>query len=146
MIHALIAVALACSAPEFHQLDFWIGDWNVFERDGGAYSAHVRVEPILDGCALHEVYEDPSGLKGESFSTYDRSRKLWHQTWVTNRGQLLTIEGGMQHGRMILTGGNGKLVRGTWEPVEGGVRESAVTSTDGGRTWTPWFDLMFRKR
>lgn len=34
--------------------------------------------------------------------------------------------------------------RGVWKPEKGGVRESAVTSADGGKTWEPWFDLMFR--
>lgn len=37
-----------------------------------------------------------------------------------------------------------KLVRGSWKPVNDGVRETAVTSLDGGKTWTPWFDLVFR--
>jgi hypothetical protein len=36
------------------------------------------------------------------------------------------------------------LVRGTWRAVEGAVREIAVKSSDGGKTWTPWFDLTFR--
>jgi ketosteroid isomerase-like protein len=26
------------------------------------------------------------------------------------------------------------------------VRETTVTSTDGGKTWKPWFDLIFRAR
>ena len=50
---------------------------------------------------------------------------------------------------MVLTGVDhakgGRLVRGTWKPENGGVRETAVTSTDGGRTWKPWFDLVFRR-
>lgn len=146
------APAAACTAAEYRQLDFWIGDWDVFESDGVTKAAQVRVDKILDGCALHERYEDPTGLKGESFSIYDASRKTWHQTWVTNRGQLLTIEGRMEGGKLILAGadrtknGEERLVRGTWEPVSGGVRESAMTSTDGGRTWKPWFDLLFRPR
>jgi hypothetical protein len=28
----------------------------------------------------------------------------------------------------------------------GVVRETAVTSTDGGKTWQQWFDLVFRQR
>jgi hypothetical protein len=31
-----------------------------------------------------------------------------------------------------------------WKPVNGGVRETAFSSTNGGKTWKPWFDLMFR--
>lgn len=40
--------------------------------------------------------------------------------------------------------GEERQVRGTWKPMTGGVREIGVASTDGGKTWQPWFDLMFR--
>jgi len=63
-----------------------------------------RIESMLGGCAIREVYEQTDGLVGESFSVYDSSRRVWHQSWVTNRGQLLTLEGGMSAGKMILTG------------------------------------------
>jgi hypothetical protein len=141
----------ACAGPEFKQFDFWIGDWDTFAfATPTVKTAHVRVEPILDSCVLRETYEGANGLNGQSFSTFDVTRKLWHQTWVTNRGQLLMIEGALQGGAMILNGadrtaeGSERLVRGTWMPIAGGVREIAVTSTDGGHTWTPWFDLLFR--
>lgn len=147
----------ACSAPEFHQFDFWAGDWDAFEIDNPHTPvARTRVDRILDGCVLLEDYQDTSGSHGQSFSIYDASRKVWHQSWVTNRGKLLVIEGTMQSGEMVLSGvdhtGDGnsndnrkeKLVRGDWKPVNGGVRETAVTSLDGGKTWTPWFELVFR--
>jgi ketosteroid isomerase-like protein len=82
----------------------------------------------------------------------DSGRKIWHQTWVTNRGRLLTIEGGPQNGSIVLNGAyyldNAQevRVRGTWTSVADGVRESAVTSWDGGKSWKPWFDLSFRPR
>lgn len=141
-----------CTAAEHHQFDFWVGDWNVFEADGVTKAARVRVERALDGCALRELYEDGTGMKGESLSAYDALRKVWHQTWMTNRGQLLMIEGKMQGDAMVLSGtyrdANGKQLqaRGTWKRVPDGVRETAVTSTDGGKTWKPWFDLIFRPR
>lgn len=145
------AASAACSAPEYHQLDFWIGDWDVFDVDKPEVkSAHVRVDSILDGCVLHEQYEDPTGAKGESFSIYDATRGVWHQTWVTNHGRLLTIEGNFDNGEMVLSGadrtidGKERHIRGVWKAVRGGVRETAVTSLDGGKTWQPWFDLMFR--
>ena len=143
----------ACSTPEYRQFDFWIGDWDALDvSDPTTISAHIRVDPILDGCALQETYEGANGLKGQSFSTYDRSRGVWHQSWVTNRGQLLVIEGKLQGGAMLLTGydrtadGKPRLVRGIWKPDRAGVRETAATSTDNGVTWSPWFDLLFRPR
>jgi hypothetical protein len=140
----------SCTAPEYRQFDFWLGDWDAFDMDKPNIKvAHVRVDRILDGCVLREDYQDTNGLKGQSFSLFDTSRKVWHQSWVTNRGQLLILEGKVEGGDMVLRGedhaaGGRALVRGTWKAVDKGVRETAVTSTDGGKTWKPWFDLLFR--
>lgn len=140
----------ACLAPEYHQFDFWAGDWDVSDVGSTAVNARVHVDSILDGCALREDYQDIAGTKGQSFSIYDATRKVWHQTWVTNSGRLLEIEGTLQMGEMILSGsdrtarGDERRVRGVWIPVAGGVRETAVTSMDGGKSWKPWFDLLFR--
>ena len=140
-----------CTAPEYHQFDFFAGDWDAY--DAGAPEkvvARNRVTPMLDGCALRENYEEPGGHTGESFSTYDAGRHVWHQSWVTNDGQLLLLDGHFDGRRMVLTAtetltdGTRRLVRGIWYPDSGGVRETADRSTDGGKTWTPWFDIVFR--
>lgn len=52
----------------------------------------LKVDRLLDGCVLREEYAGSEGHKGESLSIYDASRKVWHQTWVMNRGELLVIE------------------------------------------------------
>ncbi|MBZ5663025.1 MAG: nuclear transport factor 2 family protein [Acidobacteriia bacterium] len=137
----------SCAAPAYRQFDFWAGDWDVVDVGSPAKVAHVRVDLILDGCVLREDYQGADGHKGQSFTIYDAARNIWHQSWVTNRGQLLEIEGKIEAGEMVLSGEDhaaGALVRGTWKPVNGEVRETAVTSTDAGKTWKPWFDLMFR--
>jgi ketosteroid isomerase-like protein len=143
--------AESCLAPEYRQFDFWIGDWDVFDVDDPATAvATIRVDRILDGCVLREDYQGSDGLKGVSLSIYDASRRVWQQSWVTNHGRLLVIEGNLRADKMILAGaytsasGEETLVRGIWKPVNGDVSEKAVTSTDGGKTWKPWFDLVFR--
>jgi ketosteroid isomerase-like protein len=145
------AKADACTAAEYRQFDFWIGDWDVFDVDSpGKQVARVRVDRILDGCVLREDYQDTDGHKGQSFTIYDAPRKVWHQSWVTNRGQLLQLDGRLEASEILLSAvertnaGKERQIRGTWRPVEGGVRESAVTSMDGGTTWVPWFDLLFK--
>src|SRR4051812_31083719 len=86
-----------CTGAAYHEFDFTAGDWDVF--DVGTPSTIVarnHITPMADGCALREVYEQRDGLRGESFSVYDSTRKVWHQSWVTNRGTLLLLEGGLR--------------------------------------------------
>jgi hypothetical protein len=144
------ARSASCMAPEYRQFDFWAGDWDAFETDSQTKVAGTRVDVLLNGCVLRENYEGTDGHSGQSFTIYDASRQVWHQTWVTNRGQLLVVEGKIQNGEVVLSGvdrlagGKKRNVRGVWKPVNAGVRETAQTSTDGGKTWKLWFDLVFR--
>ncbi|GAA0706472.1 hypothetical protein [Dokdonella soli] len=140
-----------CRAPEYRQFDFWLGDWDTYRvnKPGQPSVARNRVTSILGGCVLFEVYERNDGYTGESFTTYDATRKLWHQSWVTNEGELLVAEGTQQGKRIVLTGASRdakgeSLLKVSWEPQADGVREIAEESRDGGKTWTPSFDILFR--
>lgn len=143
-----------CSAAEYHQMDFWIGDWDTFETDAptGPSEARARVTAAAQGCAIHELYEQNDGLIGDSLLSYDAVRKQWQQTWITNRGAIMVLHGGLKDGVMVLEGdahlNNGTTVRQriSWQKQKDGVREWAVMSKDGGKTWTPAFDVVFRKR
>ncbi len=141
-----------CAGRAYHEFDFWIGDWDAFDvGKPNAIIARNSVDSILGGCVVREDYRAPDGMEGQSFSIYDATRKIWHQTWVTNRGRLLVIEGNYRNGEMAMSGvdrtmdGKERHIRGVWRPVRDGVRETAATSTDGGKTWKPWFDMIFRK-
>ena len=157
---AIVAVALIagpamagsphCVAPEYRQLDFWLGNWKAYDNNGkGPYVARDAVTAILDGCVILERYRQNDGHEGNGVTLYDASRRLWHQTWVTNSGELLIIEGRFRHGVLTMSGNNlgrdGTRVwyRATWERQGTGVRETAVASKDGGRSWRPAFDLLF---
>ncbi len=110
-----------------------------------------RVDVIADGCAIHELYEQSDGLIGDSILSLDPVRKVWQQTWVTNRGSLMVIAGGLNdrsltlEGEMHVRDGATYRQRITWKPQGSGVRESSVMSKDGGKTWVPAFDVLFEK-
>lgn len=103
-LSAYAASSKPCVASEYRQFDFWVGDWDAFDVGSPTRVARTQVSRLLDGCVVREEYEGTNGLKGQSFSIYDASRRLWHQSWVTNRGQLLVIEGKMESGEMVLSG------------------------------------------
>jgi hypothetical protein len=141
-----------CTAAEYHQLDFWLGDWDTFESTDATTSiARTHVDRIAAGCAVHELYEQTDGLIGDSILSFDGARKVWQQTWVSNYGSLMVIAGRFKDGALTLEGethtGDGRslLQRITWKAERGGVREWSVLSKDSGKTWLPAFDVVFRK-
>jgi hypothetical protein len=144
--------AAPCASPEQHQFDFWIGDWNVKLPDGRLAGVNV-IEPILGGCVLRESWTGAGGMSGTSYNIYDRTRQVWHQTWVDGQGNLLTLEGKFASNRMILEGvkrdstGGTVLNRITWEPTAPDqLRQIWQTSGDGGTTWTTAFDGRYTRR
>lgn len=145
------AKSSACSDAEYHRLDFWIGDWDAYDTDApnGPVQARAQIDPIADGCAIHELYKQSDGLIGDSILSYDAVRKQWQQTWVTNRGSIMVITGNFRDGALVLEGeahlADGRSVRQriTWKKQDSAVRESAVLSRDLGKTWTPAFDVLF---
>ncbi len=71
-----------CSAEEYRQFDFWIGNWRV-ETPSGQVAGYNTIGRTND-CFLHESYATPTGYTGESLNIYDAARGLWHQSWVDN--------------------------------------------------------------
>lgn len=142
-----------CGDAEYRRFDFWIGDWDTFDlpiTPASKSIARNRVDAILDGCVIREDYDQFDGHRGQSFTIYDAQRKVWHQSWVTNRGELLILEGTRSGNRITLEGeqidAKGKhRVRASWEPQGDDVRETATASEDGGTSWKPVFDILFRR-
>ncbi len=147
-----IAGPARCRAPEYRQLDFWLGNWKALDDGGkGPDIARDEITATLGGCVIMESYRQNDGHDGVGVTIYDASRKLWHQTWVTNSGQLLILEGRFAGDVLKMSGDNlgkdGKRIgyQVSWKPQAGGVREIALTSKDGGRSWQPAFDILFVK-
>jgi hypothetical protein len=141
----------ACTDAAYRAFDFWLGDWNVHTPDG-KLAGRNRIAREYGACVIHEHYRTPRGYSGESLNTYDRSRGVWHQTWVDNSGLLLLLEGGPHDGAMVLEGqtiddaGKPQRQRITWTPnADGSVRQLWETRADGG-DWSVAFDGMYRRR
>ena len=109
------AIAQACSGPEFRQLDFWIGDWNVkiharaspASDQWGDSVGTQHVRSILSGCAIEENFAaqgPPSPWAGRSFATFDGFSKKWRQTWVDDSGGYIPLDGGPEGSEFALYG------------------------------------------
>ncbi len=141
--------------PEAHQFDFWIGDWEVFNSQGQLI-AHNKIEVVAGGFALLEnwkVLPALGGGTGKSLNSYRRATKQWQQYWVGSGGRTTEYKGGLVDGRMVMVAeqvqANGAifLTRGTWTPnADGTVRQQFENSNDGGKTWQPGFDGLYRRK
>lgn len=81
-------------------------------------------------------------------------RYWWQQTWVDGHGTLLTLEGGLEDGDMVLRGERPRPT-GTgvarheirWTPLpDGRVRQHWRVSVDGGGTWKDLFVGFYARR
>lgn len=140
-----------CTAAEYRQFDFWVGDWIVEDSSGNQMGTN-RIERVLDGCALQENWNEGRPGEGKSFNIWDRQTGKWHQTWVATGGNLLQLDGEFTNGAMVLRGER-VTPRGhvwnriTWRPLAGGiVQQLWEVSTDSGRTWQASFDGRYRRR
>ena len=146
------ALARPCeSMPEARQFDFWLGRWRV-EDAGGAYAGDNHIRKAELGCVLIENWTSKSGGTGTSINYFDPASGRWVQNWV-GLNLLIDLRGGLVDGSMVLEGtvhyyrqGTTTPMRGTWTPLpDGRVRQHFEHSTDGGATWTTWFDGYYRR-
>ena len=138
-----------CSAPEHRQFDFWIGHWTVTGPQGKT-AGENRIESILEGCALQEIWTGASGYRGRSLNLYNRELGQWEQYWVDSSGGRLLLRGGIRDGAMVMEGiadkpdaktGIVRRDRVTWTPdADGSVRQLWEKSEDDGKSWTVEFD------
>jgi hypothetical protein len=145
----------SCDAdPTYHVLDFWLGDWTVLA--GGKEAGTNRVEKILAGCAVRELWRDADGGRGDSLFFVQPVTRRWKQVWVTDQA---TVPGGLKEKRLVarLQGGgtrfqgeiqvpDGRVIldRTTLTPApDGRVHQVIEISRDGGSTWAATFDAWY---
>lgn len=142
--------------PAFAQLDFWVGDWEVFVGDQKV--GDDRVEKVQDGCAITEQWRAANGGTGQSLFYVEPESRRWHQVWVTGRA---LAPGGVKEKRLVErtdggglrfqgevrdAAGNAWLDRTTLTPLpDGRVRQHIEISTDDGMNWRTTFDAVYRR-
>jgi len=146
-----LAVNPCKASPEFRQFDFWIGEWDV-KNQQGVPSGSSSIQLILGQCIIFENWAGGSGTNGKSFNIFDTNDKKWHQTWVDDKGTFTHYIGGLINGEMVVTAdtivsGKPTLAKMTFTKMPNGdVRQHGENSTDGGKTWTTSFDLIYSRR
>jgi hypothetical protein len=143
----------SCSIPEFSQLDFWLGNWDLRWEAFPGIAAGTGTNHITrdyDGCVTEERFEgDP--LKGHSISTYFAPSKQWRQTWVDNQGSYIVLAGGPSAGEFILITpsrpGSAAANRMVFTDITPNRFTWRWQATQDGKTWSDsWVIRYSRKR
>jgi hypothetical protein len=146
--------AYPCENDEaFRAFDFWIGDW-VVHGPAGALAGTNTIRSAERGCVLIENWTSVAGGTGMSINYLDKSAGEWVQVWHAEGGSQIHIRGGMTEEGMQLVGRIHNVstnttapFRGLWTSLEDGrVRQYFEQSTDGGETWTPWFEGFYTRQ
>jgi hypothetical protein len=138
--------------PEYRQLDFWVGNWDVFGRTG-AKVGESHVELILKNCVVLESWTDQAGSSGKSLNKYDPAAGKWEQFWVEDNGVTTYFTGEAGDGEMRyvhehkLKDGRTLTRHMTFTKLpEGKVRQFSQRSVDGGKTWITEYDFTYVPR
>ncbi|MGH8496410.1 MAG: tetratricopeptide repeat protein [Gammaproteobacteria bacterium] len=140
--------------PKHREFDFWIGEWAVADANGTP-QGHNSITKDQNGCVLIERWTSAGGGGGGmSMNFYDPGKQQWVQQWVSANGGFINIAGGMEDGSMVLVGtinGPGQTTdqpfRGTWTLLDDGrMRQFFEQSSDGGKTWAPWFEGFYSRK
>jgi hypothetical protein len=156
----------AC-AGESRQFDFWIGEWDVLNRnrppedprwyDTG--TATARVYPVVAGCGIVEHWRGNAFgefVEGFSLRAFNPSRGQWDLVLLwPNQGdpRFGELGGGFRHARgefysqSITEAGDTSVTRFTFSDITpNSLRWQDGVSTDAGRTWTSSWIMEFNRR
>jgi hypothetical protein len=147
-----------CEQDEaYRKLDFWVGNWDVYDNRDGSKDGTDLVEKILDGCVLVENWHDlsPDGADGKSLFYYQKATQQWKQVWVTAVGPIKEKklieefkDGGVRfQGEIPHPNGGSHLDRTTLTPLDADrVRQMIEISRDNGKTWEVVFHAEYRRK
>jgi hypothetical protein len=148
-----------CSEPAYRQFDFWIGEWDVYGKNGQK-GGDSRISLILDSCIILEEWTSANATqgviyKGKSFNTFNAATGQWQQTWVDNVGGTTEfLRGEAEEGKIIFYADDVRDKQGrkfvrrlTFYKLDyNKVRQHGERSTDEGKTWTTEYDLEYRRK
>lgn len=147
-----------CSAPPYRQFDFWIGEWEVFGKNGKAGDSKISL--ILDSCIILEEWTSAGssqGLRyaGKSFNTWNKATRQWQQTWVDNTGGSTEfLKGKYQDKKMVFQTHPFPYSKDTmavrrltfFDLGNDKVRQHGEISKDNEKTWITEYDLEYRRK
>ena len=156
----------------FADFDFWVGEWQIHDRESGVLLGFDEIEKDFEGCVIRQHWRqmnDRFALPGAPFRyaggsvTALASDGRWQQNWLDNGGGNLLLRGGFDdEGVMVLrstwiefTLPSGQVVRQRyrwhWAPQEDGTIlnwgfvKQTVDGAPDPAPWQQYFDIIYTR-
>jgi hypothetical protein len=146
-----------CDTPQHHQLDFWVGNWQVFDAATNQLVAFERVEKHSEGCIVQEnltfltdMYRRPGvkyRLAGIGVNRFDGEN--WLQMWADNQWGAIFLRGAPDAGGnmvfVTVIPSRKRDVKLVYENhPDGTVRILQYVAPAGSGKWVKYGDLINR--
>jgi hypothetical protein len=147
----------SCDTPSHHQMDFWVGDWRVFDATTNRQVAFDRVEKRYDGCVIQEeltfltdMYRRPGvpeRLAGIAINRFDG--ESWLQMWADNQWGAILLRGkpdasGNMEFRSVIPSRNRDVKLVYAKQGDGTFRILQYVAAAGSGKWVKYGDLSYR--
>ncbi len=103
-------IVIPCAIPFYRELDFTVGEWQVFHKSTGKIAGYDRIGRTLRGCAIQQSWislDDyfsskyvPFRMNGKSLTAFNGTE--WVQFWVDNQAGVQILKGGPERGQFVL--------------------------------------------
>lgn len=153
-------IVVPCAVPFYRELDFIVGDWQVFHNSNGKLAGYDRIVRTLRGCAIQQSWislDDhfsseyvPFRMYGKSLTAFNGSE--WVHMWVDNNAGVQILTGGPEKDRFVLR--SEKPVGGyeyklTWQKGEKGrllnLHERRKVSSNSDDDWETLYEWVYIK-
>jgi hypothetical protein len=147
----IIAADKPCAAPDHRRFDFMIGTWHTVDPGNATVAAaegESTVEPMLDGCIVHEhrslTRQGKRLFDGDAYWGYDSTTKHWLLFYMDDLSHMQVYEGRDEAGHLAFyrerPDPDGKLIliRIVYAPAStSSYTQTVERSSDHGATWQP---------
>ncbi len=140
--------------PHNHDMDFWVGEWNVYSNGSDAVIGKSSITKEDGGCVVIEHFESlVSPQSGHSINFYNPKDSSWTQLYAGSAGgnQLYT-NGIYKDSAMVFdyeTTLNGKTAKGYYILYNQGpdqFRQYQDISYDDGKSFSVGYDLIYKRK
>ena len=147
-----IAESIVLPLPRL--LHFWIGEWDCYSAKTRKLNGRNDLVARVGDTVIHEIWTPVGGGPGgESWNYFDPASRTWRQHWIDPSGRAFVFVGTRKEGGILYEGPHldGKPSpdrrRMFIRPIgDGRVQQTGTRSSDGGKTWSAEYDLVYVPR